>query len=56
MGMKWNAGRVAEGELGGMHQPISMPSILMLILMGKGDIPVALVIRGTAVRPRSDDV
>jgi len=40
----------------GRYHPISAPSIFTLILIGNGDIPVALVIRGTAVRPRSDEV
>lgn len=36
--------------------PISTPSTLTVIRMGNGEMPVAFVMSGTAVRPFSDEV
>jgi hypothetical protein len=36
--------------------PSSTPPTLTVIFTGNGDIPLAFVINGTAVRPRSDEV
>lgn len=38
------------------HPLTSVPFTLTIIFTGKGDMPCALVISGTAERPRSDDV
>jgi hypothetical protein len=36
--------------------PSSTPPTLTVTFTGNGDIPLAFVINGTAVRPRSDEV
>jgi hypothetical protein len=36
--------------------PTSTPPTVTVIFIGNGDIPVLVVIGGTALRPRSDDV
>ena len=48
-------GCMSNNNLNTSH-PISIPSTLTAIRMGNGEIPVALVISGTAVRPFSDEV
>jgi hypothetical protein len=48
---KWYRGRYIFGS-----QTTSIPPTLTVILIGKGEIPEASVIRGTAARPLSEDV
>ena len=45
-----------RGNANDKFHPISTPSTLTVMRMGNGEMPVALVMSGTAVRPFSDEV
>ena len=53
---RWNEAPGGAQRENDSHHPVSTPSTLTVIRMGNGEMPVALVMSGTAVRPNSDEV